>query len=85
LAVNIPAYVCITTKLADGNVRFDFYSTNDGVNSNGDLRISFVMTAANVTAINTTVNGGAAGATLSQGYAQDLNRSDYLLGYASEV
>lgn len=83
MATNILAYVCTTTKMASGNVRFDFYSTSDGVNSNGDLRLSFVMTSANVTAINTTVNGGVAGATLSQGYAENAAASDYALGYAA--
>jgi hypothetical protein len=85
MAVNIVAYVCVSTKMASGNVRLDFYSTSDGINSNGDLRISFVMTAANFTAINTTVNGGATGATLTQGYAQDASRGDYVQEYAASI
>lgn len=82
MAVNIPAVAVTTTKLADGNVRFDFYSSLDGVNAYADLRFSVVMSSANVTSINTTVNGGSTGATLTQVYAQDANRGDYVPGMA---
>jgi hypothetical protein len=78
LAVNIPAVCVTTTKLADGNVRFDFYNSLDGVNPGSFLRFSSVMTSANVTAINSTVNGGATGTTLSQVYAAESNRGDYV-------
>lgn len=81
MSFNIPAVNVTTTKLASGNVRFDFY---DGLGVGGapigDLRFSCVMSSANVTAINTTVNGGAAGTSLTQAYAQDLNQGDYLRG-----
>lgn len=84
MSFNVPAVNVVTTKLASGNVRFDFYDGNGpGGTPVGDLRFSVVMTAANVTAINTTVNGGSAGATLTQPYAQDANQGDYLRGYLS--
>ena len=80
LAVNV-----VTTKLASGNVRFDFYDgVGPGGSSIGDLRFSVVMTSANVTAINTTVNGGSAGTTLTQAYAPEANQGDYVRGYISE-
>jgi len=82
MAVNIPAFACTTTKLPDGNVRFDIYSSNDGVNPAADLRFSIVLTSAQVTAINTTVNGGSSGTTLTQVVAQDANRGDYVTGMA---
>jgi hypothetical protein len=91
---NIPGVSVVTTKLASGNVRFDFYdlifnqtATYQGPVSSsvGDLRFSCVMTSANVTAINTTVNAGSAGTTLTQNYAQDANQGDYIRGYISEV
>lgn len=84
----------VTTKLASGNVRFDFYdlivnqtATYQGpvASSVGDLRFSVVMSSANVTAINTTVNGGSAGTSLTQNYAQDANQGDYVRGYISQV
>ena len=85
MAVNIPAVAVVTTKLADGNVQFMFYTSLDGVNNTGQIRFGCVMTAANVTAINTTVNGGASGATLTQAYAQDANRGDYPTEYVASV
>jgi hypothetical protein len=81
MSFNIPSVNVVTTKMASGNVKFEFYDGN-GVNGNatGDLRFACVMTAANVTAINTTVNGGSAGTSLTQGYAQDANQGDYPRG-----
>jgi hypothetical protein len=84
MSYNVPGVNVVTTKLASGNVRFDFYDGNGPSGSSiGDLRFSVVMTSANVTAINTTVNGGSAGTTLTQGYAQDANQGDYVRGYLS--
>ena len=86
MAANIPSVNVVTTKMASGNVRFDFYDgAGVGGASLGDLRFSCVMTSANVTAINTTVNGGSAGATLTQAYAQNANPNDYLPGTTFEV
>jgi hypothetical protein len=71
----VPGVSVVTTKLASGNVRFDFYDLAENqsfayqgpvVYSTGSLRFSVVMSSANVTAINTTVNGGATGTTLTQ-------------------
>jgi hypothetical protein len=85
MAINIRAFILKATKMASGNVRLDIYNTNDGLNSNGNLRQSFVIPAANFTSINTTVNGGSTDATLSFAYAEDANRNDYLSGYVSVV
>jgi hypothetical protein len=87
MSYNIPGCSVVTTKQASGNVRFDFYDLVNAQTatyqgpvsySAGNLRFSCVMTAANVTAINTTVNGGATGTNLTQNYAQDANQGDYL-------
>ena len=85
MATGISGCAVVTTKLADGNVRFDFYESLDGANSFGQIRFAMVMTSANVTAINTTVNGGAAGTTLTQGYSNNANAGDYVLGYVDSI
>lgn len=77
MAVNIPGIAVIGTKMASGTVQLVFTSTNDGVNTNGDIRFAVVIPAADFTSFNTTVNGGATGATVTKVYAQDLNRGDY--------
>jgi hypothetical protein len=82
MAVNIPGVSVVALKMASGNVRLDFYSTNDGLNPNADLRFAVVIPAADFTSFNTTVNGGATGATLTRTYAEDLNRGDYANGMA---
>ena len=82
MAINIPGISVVGTKNASGTVRLDFYSTNDGLNPNADLRFSVVIPAADFTSFNTTVNGGSAGATLTKTYAEDLNRGDYTTGCA---
>lgn len=84
MSFNVPAVNVVTTKMASGNVRFDFYDGNGtGGAPVGDLRFSCVMSSANVTAINTTVNGGSSGTSLTQAYAQDANQGDYVRGYMS--
>jgi hypothetical protein len=85
MAINIKATIVQATKLADGNVRLDFWATNDGLNSNGQLRFAQVLTSADFTAFNTTVNGGATGTTLSKVYGEDANRNDYPLGFIVSV
>lgn len=85
MAVNIPGISVVGTKMASGNVRLDFYSTSDGLNANADLRFSVVIPNADFTSFNTTVNGGATGATLTKTYAQDLNRGDYTNGMCFET
>lgn len=66
------------TKMASGTVQFI-------VTMNGATRCAFVLPAANVTSINTTVNGGAAGATLSFALAQDANLGDYPFQYTQGI
>ena len=66
------------TKMASGNVQFV-------VSMNGAIRDAFVLTAANVTSINTTVNGGAAGTNLSFVLAQDANLVDYPFQYTQAI
>jgi len=39
--------------------------------------LEVVMPSADVTSVNTTVNGGATGTTLTFNYTQDQNRADY--------
>lgn len=74
---NIPGLTVTATKQASGTVQFQFFSTLDGLNSDGGLRFAVVLPAADVTNINTNVNGGAAGATRTFTYAQDANKNDY--------
>lgn len=71
----IPAVTVTGVKQADGSVQLSFY------NQNGGLRYSANIPNANFTSLNTTVNGGATGATLSFSYAQDANNVDYPAGY----
>lgn len=77
MAVNIPGLFIAAVKMASGNVRLDFYGSYDGVNSDGGMRFAVVIPAADFTSFNTTVNGGATGATLNRAYAQDASRGDY--------
>lgn len=74
---DIPAVSVIATKMASGTVQFQFQGSLDGLNSNGQLRFAVVMPAADVTSVNTNVNGGAAGATRTFVYAENTNGSDY--------
>jgi len=74
---NIPGLTITATKMASGTVQLQFYSTLDGLNSDGGLRFAVVIPAADFTSFNTTVNGGATGANLTKTYAQDANRQDY--------
>jgi hypothetical protein len=77
MAGDIQAVAVVATKMASGNVQLQFYSSFDGLNPNGDLRFAAVIPAANFTSLNTTVNGGATGATLTFVYAENTNRGDY--------
>lgn len=63
--------VLVATKLASGNVLLQFQ------NANGGVQFVAVVPSADITAINTTVNGGSTGASLTKNYAQDLNKGDY--------
>ena len=75
MAINIPGFTLIATKMASGNVQLCFLNPNSG------LRYCAVVTSANFTSMNTTVNGGSTGAALTFTYAQDANPSDYPVEY----
>ncbi len=77
MAVNIPGVFVTATKMASGNVQLVFFGSFDGVNTDSSIRFAVVIPAADFTSFNTTVNGGATGATLNKAYAQDANRGDY--------
>jgi hypothetical protein len=85
MAINIKALVVKMTKKASGNVLVEFFATNDGLNSNGNLRYAVVIPSADFTSFNTSVNGGATDATLSKVYAEDANRNDYAPGTIMSV
>lgn len=75
MAINIPGVSCTMTKLADANIQIVL------TNPNGGVRFAYVCTAAQFTAWNTTVNGGATGAAITVTNAQDLFASDYPVEY----
>lgn len=75
---NIPASTLIATKMASGAVQLVWYDVTGGV------RWAAVIPNASFTALNTTVNGGSTGATLTQVYAQDASQGDYPQGYTPE-
>lgn len=81
MPVNIPARAVIATKQASGTVQFVIQSSGDGLNPNGDIQFVFVMPSADVTSVNTNVNGGATGATRTFVYAENATSGDYPLGY----
>lgn len=75
MAINIPGYTLVATKLADGNVQLVFQNPNAGI------RYCSVITSANFTSLNTTVNGGSTGASLTIVNGQDAFNTDFPLGY----
>lgn len=75
---DVPALSVIATKMASGTVQFVIQSSLDGLNPYGQVRFAFVMAAADVTSLNTNVNGGATGATRTFTYAQNANQGDYV-------
>ena len=85
MPVNIISRAVIATKMASGNVQLVIQSSSDGLNPNGDINYVLVIPAADFTSFNTTVNGGAAGATLTKVYAQNANSGDYVGADASGV
>lgn len=76
MPATVPAVTLLATKQASNNVQLLFII-------NGANRFCFSVPTADFTALNTTVNGGAAGANISKSYAQDLNLADYPIGYVS--
>ena len=74
----ILSYQNIWTKLASGNVQQQVLRA-------GAVIADMVHTSANITSMNTNVNGGAANATQTDTYAQDVNRTDYHNSMFQEV
>ena len=74
---DVLAVSVVATKMASGTVQLQFVSSVDGLNPSGDLIFVCVIPSADFTSFNTTVNGGAAGATLTKTYAENLNANDY--------
>jgi hypothetical protein len=85
MSVTILSHAVIATKMADGNVQLIIQSSLDGLNPSGDLQYALVIPSADFTSFNTTVNGGATGATLTRTYAQDAFKVDYPLGYSGGI
>ena len=85
MPANIIARAVIATKQASGNVQLVVQSSSDGLNPNGDINYVLVIPSADFTSFNTTVNGGAAGATLTKVYAENANAADYTLGIAGGI
>jgi len=73
------------TKMADTTVQVILQSSLDGLNPSGDIQYAVVIPAADFTSFNTTVNGGAAGATLTKVYAENTNQGDYAFPDGSGV
>lgn len=74
---DILAVAVVCTKMASGTVQMQFQGSSDGLNAAGNIRFAVVIPAADFTSFNTTVNGGAAGATLTKVYAENTNQGDY--------
>ena len=75
---DVPACAVIATKMASGTVQLVFQTSLDGLNPFGQVRFAIVIPAADFTSFNTTVNGGATGASLTKVYAQNANQGDYV-------
>jgi hypothetical protein len=72
MAAGLTAFTVVATKQSSGDVQFLLQ------NPNGGIKYAFAMKTADVTSMNTTVNGGAAGTTLSFVYAQDqFSQTDF--------
>lgn len=80
---DIPAVAVVGTKMASGTVQLQLQGSFDGLNAGGNVRFVVVIPSADFTSFNTTVNGGAAGATLTKVYAQNTNAGDYVAPDAS--
>ena len=75
---DVPAVAVVATKMSSGTVQLVFQSSLDGLNPYGQVRFAVVIPSADFTSFNTTVNGGAAGATLTKVYAENANQGDYV-------
>ena len=78
MPATVLAYQNVWTKMADGTVQ-------QLILRSGSVIAVCVHTSANITSMNTNVNGGAANATQTDTYAQDANRSDYPVSAYQEV
>lgn len=85
MPVNVIARSVIMTKMASGTVQIVVQSSSDGLNPNGDIGFAMVIPAADFTSFNTTVNGGATGATLTRTYAENVNAGDYPAGFMGGI
>ena len=74
---DVLAVSVIATKQASGTVQLIFQASLDGLNPYGVTKFVVVIPSADFTAFNTTVNGGATGATLTRTYAENANQGDY--------
>ncbi len=79
MPAQVNAVSVVALKNADGTVLLTFQSPT------GQIRFAAVMASADVTALNTNVNGGLTGATATYSYASNANRLDYPHDVAFEV
>lgn len=68
---SIQAVTIVGTKLADGAVKLSFQDANGGI------RFESVIANADFTSLNTTVNGGSTGATVTLTYGENVRKGDY--------
>lgn len=84
MAAGIGDYIVTMTKQSTTdtpkNVKIEIYDLNGG------LKHAFVIAGADFTSFNTTVNGGAAGATLSKTYLASAAQSfDFPVEFVSRI
>lgn len=70
---DVVAFTLSATKLADGNMQLIFYASLDGLNSYGEVKAQYVISAAQVTAIAALTSGQNSTVT----YAQNTAQGDY--------
>jgi len=70
---SIQAVQVVGVKMADGAVQLSF------LDQVGGLRYQAVIANADFTSLNTTVNGGSTGATVTLVYAENTHKGDYTI------
>lgn len=70
---SIQAVQIVGLKLADGAVLLSF------LDQVGGIRFQSVIASADFTSLNTTVNGGSTGATVTLVYTENTRKSDYTI------
>jgi hypothetical protein len=80
MPATILAYQIVGLKMASNNVQLQF------LHPGGNVAFCAVIPTADFTSLNTNVNGGSPGATLTlpspqSFYAQDASKTDYPIGY----